>query len=108
MICADFESILLPEDIGKQNPEDYFTNKFQKHVTCSYGYKLVCADDKFSRSFKSYFSEDAVYNFINCLIKESKYFTFIKKHFNNSLVRTKGDFKNSTKRWTYRYNRYNI
>ena len=32
MIYADFESILVPEDIGKQNPDDYFTNKCQKHV----------------------------------------------------------------------------
>ena len=32
MIYADFESILVPQDIGKQNPNDYFTNKCQKHV----------------------------------------------------------------------------
>ena len=32
---------------------------------------------------KSYLCEDAVYNFINSMIKESKYFTDImKKHFN--------------------------
>ena len=24
-------------------------NKYQKHATFSYGYKLVCADDKFSK-----------------------------------------------------------
>ena len=31
MIYADFESILVPDDIGKQNPEQSYTNKCQKH-----------------------------------------------------------------------------
>ena len=32
MISADFESILMSEDNGKQNPNDSYTNKYQKHV----------------------------------------------------------------------------
>ena len=32
IIHADFESILMPEDNGKQNPEESYTNKYQKHV----------------------------------------------------------------------------
>ena len=64
MIYADFESILVREDNGNQNPNEYFTNKYQKHVACSYGYKLVCVDNKFSKPFKSYLDEDAVYNFL--------------------------------------------
>ena len=41
---------------------------------------------------KSYLCEDAVDNFINSMIKESKYFTDImKKHFNKQLVMTKED-----------------
>ena len=43
-------------------------------VACSYGYKLVCVDDKFSKPFKSYLGKDAVYNFINSIIEESKYY----------------------------------
>ena len=57
--------------------------------------------DKFSKSFKSYFGEDAVYNFISSMIEESKYCSdVIKKHFNKELVMTKKDnedFENSTK-----------
>ena len=53
MIYVDFESILVPEDNGKQNPSESFTSKYQKHVTCSYGYGLVCFDDNFSKPFKS-------------------------------------------------------
>ena len=30
MIYADFESILVPKDHGKQNPNDSCTNNYQK------------------------------------------------------------------------------
>ena len=36
-------------------------------------------DNKFTKSFKSYLGEDAVYGFINNVIKESKYCTVIIK-----------------------------
>ena len=54
LIYADFESILVPQNNGKQNPNESYTNKYQKHVACSYVYKLVCVEDKFSKPFKSY------------------------------------------------------
>ena len=82
MMYADLESILVPEDNKKQNPNETYTNIYQKHVACSYGYKLVCVDDKFSKSFKSYLCEDPVYNFIGSIIEESKYCSDVmKKHF---------------------------
>ena len=52
MIYAYFESILVPEDNRKKNPNEIYTNKYQKHVACSYGYQLVCIRDKFSNPFK--------------------------------------------------------
>ena len=60
MIYTDFESILVLEDNGKQNPNEPYTNRYQKHVACSYGYKLVCVHDKFSNLSKSYFGKDFV------------------------------------------------
>ena len=72
MIYADFESTLVPEDNGKKNPNESYTNKYQKHVACRYHYKLVCVDDKFSESFKSYLGEDGVYNFISNMIEQNK------------------------------------
>ena len=54
MIYANFESILGPENNGKQNPEESYSNKYQKHVACIFGYKLVCVDDNFSKPFLSY------------------------------------------------------
>ena len=50
MIYADFENISVPVDNWKQNQEKFHTTKYLKHVACSYGYKLVCVDDKFSHT----------------------------------------------------------
>ena len=53
MIYVDFEIIVVSEDNGRQNPNESYTNKYQKHVACSNVYKLVCVDDKFSKTVKS-------------------------------------------------------
>ena len=101
LIYAHFKVILAPEDNGKQNPEEPYKNKYQKHVASSYGYKLIRVDDRLSNPFKSYLGEDAVYNVINSMIKESKFCTDVmKKKINKELVMPKeddADFENSTK-----------
>ena len=50
----------MPENNEKQNPGECYTNKYKKHIACIYRYKLVCADNKFSKPFKTYLGEDAV------------------------------------------------
>ena len=50
-------SVLVPENNEKENPN---TNKYQKHIACSYDYKLVCIDDKFNKFLKTYSEKDAV------------------------------------------------
>ena len=93
MIYADFESILAPDENGKQNLGESYRNKDQNHVACSYDwscYDQLCPDHKFSKPFKSYLGQDAVYDFISSMIKESKYCSDgMKKHFNKELVMTK-------------------
>ena len=105
LIYADFESILVPQNDEKQNAEKSYTTKYQKHIACSYGYKVICIDDKFSKPFKTYLCKDAVYNLINSAMEESKYCSYMmKKHFKKELAMTKEDnenFKNSTKCWIY-------
>ena len=49
--------------------EKSYTDKYQKHVGCSYG-----VDDKFSNS-KSYLHEDIIYS----MIDESKYCSDVMK-----------------------------
>ena len=74
-----------------------------KNIAYSYGCKLVYVNDKFSKPFKIHLGEEGVYNFINNMIKESKYCSDVmKKHFTKEFVMTKEDnedFKNSTKCW---------
>ena len=53
----------MPEGNGKQNPEQSYTSKYQNHIACSCGWKLVCVDDKFIKSFKIYSGKEVVYNF---------------------------------------------
>ena len=60
VIYTNFESILVPENDRQQNPKESYTNKYPKHIACSYGYKLVCVNDKFSKLFKTYLGEDGV------------------------------------------------
>ena len=38
----------MPENKGKQNPEESYMRKYQKQIACSYGCNLKCVDDKFS------------------------------------------------------------
>ena len=37
MIYAHFESILVPENNGKQNPKESYTKRYQENIACSYG-----------------------------------------------------------------------
>ena len=84
----------MSEDNVKQNLNESFTNKYQKNVACSYGYQLICVDDKFSKFFKSYLDKDAFYNFISSMIKESNFCSNVmKKHFNKELAMTKNYMK---------------
>ena len=75
MAYVDFEMILVLEDNVKQIPDEYYKKKYQKHVVCSYDYKLVCVAEKFSEPFKSYLVENAVYRFLNSIFQESKYYS---------------------------------
>ena len=81
IIYADFENILVPGNIGNQNPSDSYRSKYQKHVACSYDYILVCVNIKFSMPFKLYLGEDAVYSFIKCCID------VMKKHLDKKFLR---------------------
>ena len=63
----------MQENNWEQNPEGSYRNKYKKNIACSYRYKLVCVDNKFSNPFKIYLGEYVVYNFLNNMMEESKY-----------------------------------
>ena len=71
VIYADFESIT--EKISSCQPSDQksYTEKYQKHTACSFGYKLVCHYDKeYSKDVVIYRGQDPVGEFIKCMFRE--------------------------------------
>ena len=87
-IYADFECILekVDGDIECSSNSSY-TRKYQNNVPCSFAYKVVCVDNKFSKKIVLYRGKDAVYEFIKSILKEYNYFrSVVKKYFNESLV----------------------
>ena len=65
-IYADFECILEKVDGDIESiSNSSCTRKYQNHVSCSFTYKVVCVDNKFSKKFVLYRGKDAVYEFIN-------------------------------------------
>ena len=61
--------------------------KYQDHIPCSFGYKVVCIDDKFAKQIVVYRGENAAYEFIEAILKEYKYCRKVmNKHFNKNLI----------------------
>lgn len=53
IIYTDFKIILIPEDNGKQNPDESYTNKHQEHLLTVMAINHDCVTDNFSKPFKS-------------------------------------------------------
>ena len=70
----------------------FYTNKYQKHVPCSYSFKLVCVVDGFCKLLKLGLDEDVGYKFSTSMTEKSKYCSNVmKKHFWKELLMTKKD-----------------
>ena len=67
--------------------EGSYTKKYQDHVPCSFAYKVVCIDDRFTKPIVVFRGENAAYEFIKAILKEYEYCKKVmKKHFNKSLI----------------------
>ena len=93
VIYADFEAIIEKIHGCKRNNDKSYTEAYQKHTDCGFGYKVVCCyDDKYSKEVKLFKGEKAVYKFMEEMLKEVKYCkNVIKKEFNKPLKMTKQD-----------------
>ena len=69
-INADFECNL--ESV--KNYEGSYSKKYQNHITCYFAYKLVCVDDKFSKSSVLFRAKKVAYEFIKTILKEYQYY----------------------------------
>ena len=93
VIYADFEAITEKISGCQPNNNKSYTEAYQKHADCGYGYKIVCCyDDKYSKPVTIYRGEKAVNKFMEAMLEEVKYCTKImKKEFNKPLRMTKED-----------------
>ena len=93
VIYADFEAIT--EKISGCQPDNdkSYTEVYQKHTDCGYGYKIVCCyDDNYSKPVTIYRGEKAVYKFMEAMLGEIEYCKKVmKKEFNKPLRMTNED-----------------
>ena len=67
--------------------EGSYTKKYEDHIPCSFAYKVVCIDDRFTKPIVVYRGENAAYEFIKAILKEYKYCRKVmNKHFNKNLI----------------------
>ena len=75
-IYADFECILKET---KKSGDDFVdegsssTRKYQNHIPCGFGYKVVCIDDRFSKNVVVYRGKNCINKFISCMLDEYEY-----------------------------------
>ena len=104
IIYADFEAITRKVLGCKQEDtkdRGSYTEVYQVHEDCGYCYKVVsCYDDKFTSETKIHRGPNAVYKFMNEILKEVKVCKdIIKKNFNEPTIMTikdENDFLEST------------
>ena len=74
--------------------EDSYTKEYQGHVPCSFAYKVVCIDDKFTKQIVVYRVQ---------ILKECKYCRKVmNKHFNKNLIMSEEEehlFQQSNSCW---------
>ena len=102
VIYADFEAITEKIHGCQQEGKKSYTEAYQKHTDCGYGYKVVCCyDDKYNKPIQLYRGENAVYKFMENMLNEVKWCKKVmKKHFNKPLKMSNEDeqeFKKSTR-----------
>ena len=103
-IYADFECILKGVKSSDKNNGSN-TEKYQDHIPCSFAYKVVCIDNKFSKRFVLYRGKNAAYIFTKEIFEEYDYCKkMIKKHFNKNLIMSAEEeerFQLSNSCWIY-------
>ena len=98
-IYADFECNLKSVKCN----EGSYTEKYQDHIPCSFAYKIVCSDDKFTKPTIIYRGENAAYEFIKAILEQYKYCKKImEEYFNKNLIMTEEEenlFTKSSNCW---------
>ena len=101
-IYADFECITEKMSSCTPSDERSYTEKYQKHTACGFGYNVVCHYDKnYSKDLVIYREEDPEGEFLKCMQEEVQNCQeVIKNHFNKPLKmsqRDESNFKKATR-----------
>ena len=76
-IYVDFECNLESVEIF----EGSYSKKYQDHIPCSFAYKVVCIDNRFSKPIVVFRGKNAAYEFIKAILEEYDYCKIVmKKH----------------------------
>ena len=77
--------------------------KYQDHIPCSFAYKVVYIDDRFTKRIIVYRGENAAYEFIKAILKEYNIAKkVINKHFNKNFIMSEEEehlFQKSNSCW---------
>ena len=91
--------------LSVESYEGSYTKKYQDQDPCSFPYKVVCIDDRFTKPIVVYRGENAAYEFIKAILKEYKCCRKVmNKHFNKNLIMNEEEhlFQQSNSRWICR------
>ena len=98
-LYADFEFNLKNVECYKGT----YTKKYHEHVPCSYAFKVVSIDNKYSNPIVVYRGENAAYKSFKAILEERKYCKKVMKdQFNKNLIMTEKEeylFKQSNNCW---------
>ena len=104
VIYADFEALTRKIDSCSPVGDKSYTQAYQKHEACGFGYKVVCHyDQKYSKPTVIYRGENVIQKFIRDLFLEvSDLQKIIESDFQKPLIMTESDekdFQNAKKCW---------
>ena len=90
-IYADFDCILKKtKELSEGKVADKNSSwsvKYQNHVPCGFGYKVVCVDDEFTKDVVVYRGKDCFNVFIESILREYEYcYKVMRDHFNKNLI----------------------
>ena len=93
VIYSDFEAITEKIHGCQPNDDKSYTEAYQRHTDCGFGYKVVCCyDDKCTKPLQIYRGGKSVYKFVEAMLEEVKYCKKVmEKEFNKPLRMTKDD-----------------
>ena len=102
-IYADFECILkkvecnsIESDFIDYDSNGSYARKYQSHIPCSFAYKIVCIDNKFSKKVVLYRGKkNAAYKFIVAILSE---YNYCRKVIKNILIKILLCLQNNNKK----------